>query len=387
MNASQRKRPRPASRIGIQERRTAAGVEQFRGSCFDKGTGKQLRGPWTTSLAEARSWRVDAMARIQAGTLSGNRGRTLKEAADDYIAGARAGTILNRGREEYKPSAVRSLETAFRIRVIPTLGANTRVGDIKRAQVQKATDRWAGDHLSPSAVRNTLNALKALCRYLERRGEITVNPTSNIDAPRVKGGRDRVASPSEGLALLTALGARERPIYGTAMFAGLRLGELRALRCKDVDLDRLLIYVRRAWDPVEGPIAPKSDAGVRDIPIVKALAGILVAHLRTCEWSQDPDALVFGNSPTAPFVAQDTRNRATKRWAAAKLDPIGLHEGRHTAASWFIAAGVNLKAISTFLGHSSINVTLDKYGHLLPGDEAAAGDLVNAYLARSAKAA
>ena len=63
-----------------------------------------------------------------------------------------------------------------------------------------------------------------------------------------------------------------------------------------------------------------------------------------------------------------------------ELEPIGLHEARHTCASIFIAAGVNVKALSTYLGHSSIQITLDRYGHLMPGSEVEAVGLVDAYL-------
>jgi integrase len=62
------------------------------------------------------------------------------------------------------------------------------------------------------------------------------------------------------------------------------------------------------------------------------------------------------------------------------LTPIGLHECRHTYAAFMIAAGVNPKALSTYMGHSSITMTLDRYGHLMPGDEQRAGDMLAAYL-------
>jgi len=67
-----------------------------------------------------------------------------------------------------------------------------------------------------------------------------------------------------------------------------------------------------------------------------------------------------------------------------ELEPIariGLHECRHTFASLMIAAGVNAKALSTYMGHSSITITLDRYGHLMPGSEKDAAELLEAYLA------
>ncbi len=62
------------------------------------------------------------------------------------------------------------------------------------------------------------------------------------------------------------------------------------------------------------------------------------------------------------------------------LAPIGLHECRHTFASLMIAAGVNAKALSTYIGHSSIQITLDRYGHLMPGNEQEAAKLLDRYL-------
>ncbi len=71
---------------------------------------------------------------------------------------------------------------------------------------------------------------------------------------------------------------------------------------------------------------------------------------------------------------------ADSAWEAARLDRITLHERRHTFASLMIAAGVNAKALSTFMGHASITITLDRYGHLFPGAEDAAAGLLDAYL-------
>ena len=73
--------------------------------------------------------------------------------------------------------------------------------------------------------------------------------------------------------------------------------------------------------------------------------------------------------------------RARRAWYAAKLNGLNLHEARHTFASLMIAAGVNAKALSTFMGHSSIAITMDRYGHLFPGSEAEAAALLDNYLA------
>ena len=67
----------------------------------------------------------------------------------------------------------------------------------------------------------------------------------------------------------------------------------------------------------------------------------------------------------------------------AKLRPITLHECRHTFASLMIAAEVNAKALSTYMGHANIGITLDRYGHLMPGNEGEDADLLDSYLERA----
>jgi integrase len=113
------------------------------------------------------------------------------------------------------------------------------------------------------------------------------------------------------------------------------------------------------------------------VPIPAALRTFL-APLKLASGGE-PDALVFG-SDDVPFSASSLGERAQRVWKAAELDPIGLHECRHTFASLMIAAGVNAKALSTFMGHANISITLDRYGHLMPGAEDEAAGLMDAYL-------
>jgi integrase len=91
-------------------------------------------------------------------------------------------------------------------------------------------------------------------------------------------------------------------------------------------------------------------------------------------------ALIFGKTATVPFTPNMLQRRADQAWAEAGLERITPHSCRHTFASLMIAAGVNAKALSTFMGHAKIGITLDRYGHLMPGSEAEAAGLLDAYL-------
>jgi integrase len=88
----------------------------------------------------------------------------------------------------------------------------------------------------------------------------------------------------------------------------------------------------------------------------------------------DPDSSPDRASPTA------IRQRLHARWKKLGLKPLGFHEGRHTYASIAIAAGLNAKTLSTYLGHATITITLDRYGHLMPGSEVEARAMLDRYL-------
>jgi integrase len=233
--------------------------------------------------------------------------------------------------------------------------------------------------LDASAIRNTLMPLRAIFRRALARGEVALNPIAGVELPAVRGKRDRIASPREAGALIAALAEADQAVWATAFYAGLRLGELWALRDEDVDLEAGLIRVERSWDRREGVIEPKSRAGRRVVPIV----GALRPHLAARKLRRGSGSALFFGEGSRPFNRDQLVARAEKAWKGAELAPIGHHEGRHTFASILIAAGVNAKALSTYLGHSSIQITLDRYGHLMPGNEDEAVALVDAYLERA----
>ena len=104
-----------------------------------------------------------------------------------------------------------------------------------------------------------------------------------------------------------------------------------------MDLGRSEIRVERSWDPNAGPTEPKSETGVRTLPLLAVLRDYLDQHkLGTGRGGSD---LVFGRTARDPFVPSTVRHRARNSWAAAGLKPVGLHECRHTFASLMIAAG------------------------------------------------
>jgi integrase len=364
-------------------------------SVYSKRDRKKIRKTFPDHAA-AKSWRDDAAGAVRRRTLSAVPSVTLRQAAGEWLAGVKSGAIRTRSGELYKPSAIRSYEAALTNRILPRLG-EARLAEIHRADVQDFAERLLADRLDPSTIRNTIMPLRAVYRHALSRGRVMVNPTTALELPAVRGRRDRIAAPDEGAQLLAALPASDRALWATAFYAGLRNGELRALRWQDVDLARGVIRVERSWDQKAGVIEPKSRAGTRTVPIAAVLRDYLDAH--KISTGRDGDALVFGRKPSEPYNPKTVNGRAKAAWNTANrkeaeqaeaegrkpslLTPITLHECRHTFASLMIAAGVNAKALSTYLGHSSIQITLDRYGHLFPGNEEEAAGLLDAYLTRA----
>lgn len=350
---------------------------------------RKIRKSFPTLVA-AKVWRAEAATQLRRGTLRAPTRQTLDEAAALFIEGLDRGTILARNGERYKPSVRRAYSTDLNRYVLPAFGT-LKLAEIRRSDVQTFVDRLLADGLSPSRIAGIVMPLRVICRRAIERDEIMVNPTAHVKLPAATGRRERVATPAEAAALLAALPDDERALWATAFYAGLRRGELRALRADDVDLDVGEIRVQRGWDDVEGEIAPKSEKGVRRVPIAGALRLILLEHkARTGRRGSD---LIFGRTATAPFTPTWVRKRARAAWAAAavgnflrgdaaavELQPIGLHECRHTYVSLMHAAGRSLEEIGDYVGHSSTHMT-DQYRHLLHGARADAATALDALLA------
>ena len=355
----------------------------YQASVWSARESKRIRKTFPT-FAEARAWRAETQTGVRRGTVRAPANMSVQEAADELVAGMKADRVRNRSGDPYKPSAIRSYEAALRDHIVPRLGRR-RLADVLHRDVQRIADDLLAEGRDPSTIRNALMPLRVIFRRAVEDGDLALNPCTHLRLPAVRGRRERIASPEEARRLLAALPERDRPVWATALYAGLRRGELMALRWDDVDLARGVIRVERSYDDkgrVE--IEPKSRAGRRTVPIVGALRDVLVVY----KASQGRDrGLVFASSAETPFVPSNLWRRAQRAWKRSGLDPIGLHEARHTFASVLIAAGVNAKAITTYMGHASIQTTYDLYGKLMPGSESEAAALVDAYLNRTDKAA
>ena len=349
--------------------------------------------------AEAKRWRVDARRAVERGELGGapRDARTLAEALREFVAGMEGGTVRPKGRKRYKPNTIRSYERAVRLHIVPSSFGSMGVGEVGHRELQALADELLDStDLSARSVNNIFNPIQAFYRWRLARREIDHNPSEGVDIPIPRSKRpQRIASRSEAAELIDALPVEEQAIWATAFYAGLRRGELQALRVDRVDFERRVIRVANGWDQVEGEIDPKSDAGDRDIPLTGLLRGYLTRHIELM--GRGGRDLLFGRTRSDSFVSSTIDNHAKAAWTAANqarkeaaqergeepslLRPLTLHDCRHTFASLLIDAGANAKAVQAFMGHSKIQTTFDTYGHLLPGSHDEVRARMDAYLA------
>jgi integrase len=328
--------------------------------------------------SEAKAWRSEAQTAANKGELRSPSKLTVEQAAWLWLEGARSGAVRDRRGKKYKPSTVRDYEKQWRLRLRSEFGA-LRLSALTSEHVQTFVDELLGRGLKASTIRNTLDPLRALYRHAIKRKLVSLNPTKELDVPAADGKRDRIADAKEATELLALLPSEDRPLWATAFYAGLRRSELRALRWSDIDLGRGEIRVERAWDECEGPIDPKSESGARTVPILTPLRDYLDSlKIRS---GRGDDDLVFGRSATVPFAPSSVSRRGRTAFKDAK--PITPHECRHTFASMMIDAGVNPKVIQKCMGHSSIKVTFDTYGHLMPDGLEQVREKVDVYLRRA----
>lgn len=365
---------------GIETRQGKRG-KTYRASVWSPRDRRLIRKTFD-SLAAAKRWRVDASKALQDGTLRPPSSLTVEQVARSWLEDARGGAVRNRSGRAFKPSTLRGYQRTLELRVFPHIGG-VRLSDVHRRDLQRLIEALVAAGDTPSTVRNAIDPLRSIFRRAIRDELVAVNPTHDLEVPADDGRRERVATPGEARALLAALPDEDRALWATALYTGLRRGELRELRWTDVDLEAGMIGVERALDDSGEIITTKTIAGQREVPILGALRPHLLAHkLRTGRSGSD---LVFGRTASGPFIPSTVRRRAIAAWEKAELEPIALHECRHTATTEMRAAGLDFKMIQVIIGHSSVTTTFDRYTHVSREHLRAAGEQLDDHYAAGEK--
>jgi integrase len=427
---------------GILERRAADGRSRFRVRVARQGHTFSATLP---TLEAALAWRAQALAAIEgdaeppeqpsarppaaASLAPPGRAVTIEDAARRLVRGMRDGTVrTNKGRR-YKPSVVRKYEEQLRCLVLPRIGA-VPITTLTGGDVQRLVDGIAAER-TPEHSRKALTALRVALRLAQRYGEIDANACAGVTVPIAAEGEKpaTILSPEQAAAIIERCeldDARlERsfaaPLYALAFGAGLRLGELLALRWgpEGLDLETRIVHVRASLDRVRdgsgeyAEVPPKSRAGRRDVPIAAEDAALLRRHRLATRRPADGELVFAGEKgePLSPVPAYRAWKRACRAvrvaeaeaaleqarrsrnphavaqadsdLEAARTDPLPRpHDTRHAFATHMLAVGLTAHAVAELLGHADAALVTRRYGHPLPDELAHAGDALSAWRRR-----
>jgi integrase len=311
----------------------------------------------------------------------------------------------------FEATSIKSYRERVNLHIVPVLG-KLRLSQLTVPLVRSFEERLRKDGRSPAMVRKARAALGTLIADAQERGLVAQNVVFSLRTTRR--GKDRrieqrakgklkvgidIPAPDEMRAIVAALPAaagRHRMVLLTAIFTGLRASELRGLRWIDIDLKRGELHVRQRADRYNKIGRPKSEAGERTVPLPPMVVAALREHCVASPVNKlglafhsrkggvdSRDMIVnlgFHPAQIAAGIVKRGDDGKPKRDKDGELIAKypGLHSLRHFYASWCINRRVDgglelpLKVVQTRLGHASIQVTADTYGHLFPrGDDGA----------------
>ena len=280
------------------------------------------------------------------------------------------------------------------LHIIPLIGA-VKLSRLTAPMVRAFEDKLALTR-SPAMVRKARGSLGAILADAQERGLVGQNVVRAVRARRRRGKEARadkrqkgrlkigvdIPSPDEIRAIVAHLDGRWRPLLLTAIFTGLRASELRGLRWADIDLADGELHVRQRADCFNAIGQPKSESGERAVPLLPMLVNALREHRLACP--KGALDLVFPNGAGNVESHQNIVQRGLQPAEVAagvvaedgEAKYPGLHALRHFYASWCINRRIDgglelpLKLVQARLGHASITMTADCYGHLFPrGDD------------------
>ena len=272
------------------------------------------------------------------------------------------------------PSTRALSESLLRNHVLPYFG-DRRLGSVTPTDVQGFVAHLEEKGLAASTIRQCYLLVAGLFSSALDSDIIVRSPCRGINLPEYSKTEMRFLTADEVTDLAAVIDQRYRALVLTAAYAGCRFGELAGLKVHRLDLLRRTLTVTEALSEVRGQVRmapPKTAAARRQLALPRFLAEELIHHLTT--WPPEAEGFVFTAPQGGPLLRRNFRRRAWLPAVRASVgEPLRTHDLRHTHAAFLIAQGEHPKVIQTRLGHSSIKVTLDTYGHLFDGlDEAAA---------------
>jgi integrase len=300
-----------------------------------------------------------------------------------------------------KPRSHESFSTIARLHIKPALG-RIQIQKLAPQHIQKLLDEKSKKGLSAQTVTNIRTVLRSALSQALKWNLVSRNSAALVNAPRIPRLEVKPLDPENARKLIDAAkGSRFEAIYTVALTLGLRRGEVLGLRWSDVDFDSRTLRVNQSIQRLltgteSGPKSAllatetKTDGSRRRIALPDSVIRALrLQRARQAQhrlaagygWESGQD-LIFTSQNGGPLepkvLARDYKALLSKAGLSTNLR---FHDLRHSAATLLLAQGVHPRAIMELLGHSSIAVTMNTYGHVLPAMMREAADKMDALLA------
>ncbi len=335
---------------------------------FDQSGKRRLKTFDTKKAADA--WKIAALHEVAQGTHTpASASITVAEAFERWIADCEANGL------EF--GTIKQRKEHLRLHVAPFLGGE-KLSSLTMHRVHQFDADLRKNKRSLSMRRKVLTNMKTMLTFAQSQGLVAQNVARGVkikDSERRAAGRmlrDGVNFPTraELRTIMEQATGRWRPLIITAIFTGMRASELRGLLWKNVHLDEAVIHVRQRADAWGKLGNPKSKAGNRDIPLTPMVVNTLREWRSACPAGEL--RLVF---PNTIGNVESQANVLSRFWhplqvRAGMITEMGepkytFHSLRHAAASLFIAhLGWTPKRVQAIMGHASVTMTFDRYGHL-----------------------
>ena len=306
--------------------------------------------------------------------------RTIISSVDDgsYVDPTLGKTIFAQWAQEWldaatvgrKPKTTSGYRSMLRNHLVPEFGASPLV-KIRPLDVNRFVTRLSADGMSASRARSTYFLLQSILRAAVGSGYLARSPCVGVKLPRTTKREAGFLTDGEVHRLTDSVPDRYRALIYVLAYGGLRWGEAAALRRKRMNLLRRRIEVTESLADVDGTLyfGPTKTHQARQVALPASVIEVLAEHL-SAHVAKGADALVFTSTEGAPLRLPNFRRRVWESaLAEAGLGHTRIHDLRHTCAALLIAQGAHAKAIQRHLGHSSIQITFDTYGHLLPDEQ------------------
>ncbi|MHC2334470.1 tyrosine-type recombinase/integrase [Bradyrhizobium sp. USDA 4454] len=384
----------------VRKRKLPSGLIRWQASYVDGG-GKR-RAKLFERKSDAEAWLDETRYDVSRGTHTpGSVSPTVKAAAALWIKRCK-----DKGLE---PMTVKQYEEHVELHIVPFIGAK-KLAEITVPAVNAFADQLRDNGRSGEMIKRVVRSLGGIFKEARRRGLASTAPTAGIDLdlPDRDDPRPVIPAKAELQAIIGGAHGRWRPLILVAIFAGLRASELRGLRWADIDFETKQINVTQRADASHRIGKLKSRSGYRSIPcpplVLNALRewklvcpkrdtgkkdatgepvkvfdlafpnglGKVESHSNLIERGLDPILIAAGLSETRPLL--DAAGKPVLDEAGeprtVESGKYGMHSLRHACASLWIENGYNPKQIQRLMGHSSIKVTFDVYGHLFADADA-----------------